>query len=42
MPVERLELVTSVEKRIQVYISRWFDPICSPKPDFTRPVSTKS
>jgi hypothetical protein len=31
------------EAHAEVYISRWFDSICSPpKPDFTRSGSTKS
>ena len=31
------------EAHAQVYISRWFESICSPpKPDFTRPASVKS
>jgi hypothetical protein len=31
------------EAHAQVYISRWFESICSPpKPDFTRPGSVKS
>jgi hypothetical protein len=31
------------EAHAQVYISRWFESICSPpKPDFTGAVSTKS
>jgi hypothetical protein len=31
------------EAHAQVYLSRWFDSICSPpKPDFTRPASVKS
>ena len=30
------------EAHAQVYISRWFDSICSPpKPDYMNPISTK-
>jgi hypothetical protein len=31
------------EAHAQVYVSRWFESVCSPpKPDFTRPTSVKA